>query len=103
MKHDIIEGQNVTIKDGVAYFDEPYFTSLVLFSSKYNMRDFIIQTTAVDDINNDGGSKAYIIAMPVTPDDTKTLHRQFKENNMYDKGYILFIGDYEGEGVMYID
>ena len=102
MKHDIIEGQDVTIKDGVAYFDKPYFTSLALFSSKYNMRDFIIRETAKDE-DNDGGSKAYIIAMPVTPDDTKTLHIQFKENSMQDKGYTILIGIYEEEGVMYID
>ena len=102
MKHDIIEGQNVTIKDGVAYFDEPYFTNSVTFASKYRMRDFIIREPDTDE-DNYGGNGAYIIAVPITPDDTKTLHRQFKENSMRDKGYTILIGIYEEEGVMYID
>ena len=102
MKHDIIEGQDVTIKDGVAYFNSPYFTNSMAFASKYRMRDFIIREPGPDE-DNGGGNEAYIIAVPITPNDTRALHRQFKENSMRDKGYTILIGIYEEEGVMYID
>ena len=101
MARSIIDGQNATINNGVAYFDEPYFVSAVSLASKYRMRDFIIRPSEPE--RNEGGNMAYVIAIPITPEDTKELRRQFKKNNMFEKGYMIFRGIYEEEGVLYID
>lgn len=98
-EHSTIDGQSVTIKNGVAYFDEPYFTNAVLFANKHRMRDFIGKDVDAADC----ADMTYVVAVPVTPEDTKELRKQFKENNMLEKGYIIFQGQYEEEGVLYID
>ena len=68
-------------------------------ASKYRMRDFIGKDVGVADC----ADMAYVIAAPITPEDTKELWKQFKENSMLEKGYMIFRGIYEGDGAWYID